>query len=74
MLNDIRLRGVFEPFRGRLGLNTSAVADVLLGLSIIAKEFPEIREIDINPLIIQPDGNPVAARCVGRTIRPLITW
>lgn len=68
-LNDVDMEDMFEQlssksllndFRGEREVNKTAVKKILKGLSDIAQSFPHIKEIDINPLIIQPDGLPVA--------------
>ncbi len=68
-LNDVDMDDMFEQlssktllnaFRGEKKVNKTAIKTILKGLSDIAKAFPDIKEIDINPLIIQPDGSPVA--------------
>jgi acyl-CoA synthetase (NDP forming) len=47
-------------FRGEAACDVPALKTVLKGLSDLALAWPQIREIDINPLIIAPDGRPVA--------------
>ena len=37
-----------------------ALADVMTKLAGLATAVPEIREIDLNPLVLRPDGTPVA--------------
>ncbi|WP_299981035.1 acetate--CoA ligase family protein [Desulfobacula sp.] len=68
-LNDADMDDMFEQlsskkllaeFRGEKAVKKQAVKKILKGLSDIALTYPNIREIDINPLIIQPDGFPVA--------------
>ncbi len=55
------LRGaaVLEAFRGEPAVDGGALAQVLLAVSRLAMDYPEIREIDINPLKIEGD-RPVA--------------
>jgi len=68
-LNDVDMDDMFEQlsskrllndFRGEKAVDKQAVKTILKGLSDMALAYPEIKEIDINPLIIQPDGSPVA--------------
>ena len=68
-LNDADMEDMFEQlsskrllndFRGEKAVKKRAVKKILRGLSDIALAYPNIKEIDINPLIIQPDGSPVA--------------
>ncbi len=48
-----------RPFRGEPAVDMDALADVLLGLSRLALERPDIASVDLNPLIISGD-RPVA--------------
>ncbi|HIF97674.1 MAG TPA: hypothetical protein EYQ54_11720 [Myxococcales bacterium] len=50
---------VTEPFRGEPRLDRAALAKVLLGLSRLAAERPDIVSVDLNPLIVSR-GRPVA--------------
>jgi acyl-CoA synthetase (NDP forming)/GNAT superfamily N-acetyltransferase len=47
---------VLRGFRGAPAGNLAAVEDVLLRVARLADEIPQIREMDINPLIVTPDG------------------
>ena len=60
MLNNLRSKALLGSFRGETAVNRTTLKSVLRGLSDIAMACPGIREIDINPLIISPDGSPVA--------------
>jgi acyl-CoA synthetase (NDP forming) len=57
MLEDIKSRSVLENFRGQLAVDREALARTLTGLSRLAADFPEIREVDINPLIADEKGS-----------------
>lgn len=68
-LNDADIEDMFEQlsskkllndFRGEKKADKDAIKTILKGLSKIALTYPDIKEMDINPLIIQPDGSPVA--------------
>jgi acyl-CoA synthetase (NDP forming) len=60
MFAEIRSRKMLGAFRGEAAVDMAALRKILQGLSDLAIRFPQIKEIDINPLIIQPDGRPVA--------------
>jgi acyl-CoA synthetase (NDP forming) len=51
---------ILNAFRGEAACDTRVLKAVLKGISDLAVSRPDIQEIDINPLIIQPDGGPVA--------------
>lgn len=59
LIGSIRNRALLEPFRGEPAVDTDAVADILLALSRLTAEHPEVRSVDLNPLIIH-DGSPIA--------------
>lgn len=60
MMEDLRGRKILDAFRGMPPVNREALADILITLGTIGLENPPIREIDINPLKIRPDGLPIA--------------
>ena len=60
MLDGLNAETLMGPFRGEAAPDRAALRQVLQGLSDLATTFPEIREVDINPLIVRPEGTPVA--------------
>jgi acyl-CoA synthetase (NDP forming) len=56
MINSIRAAKVFESFRGQPPVDTKAIAECLERLSQLIVDFPEITELDINPLIVHAEG------------------
>ena len=56
-------------FRGAPAADAAALADVLLRLSQLADDFPELAELDLNPVIALPDGAVVVDARV-RVARP----
>ncbi|MCF8075264.1 MAG: acetate--CoA ligase family protein [Desulfotignum sp.] len=60
MLTTFPGADLLNAFRGESACDLQTLKTVLKGLSDLALSRPEIREIDINPLIIAPDGRPVA--------------
>jgi succinyl-CoA synthetase beta subunit len=59
MIADIKASGLLGPCRGMPAVDAQALADLLVRLSFIPLIHPEIREIDMNPLIIS-GAKPVA--------------
>ncbi|MCG8587943.1 MAG: acetate--CoA ligase family protein, partial [Proteobacteria bacterium] len=49
-----------KPFRGAAAVDLDALADVLVGLSELAAARPDVRSVDLNPLIVTAAGLPVA--------------
>lgn len=60
MLEGISSRKLLHFFRGEAAADREQLIQTLLGLSRLGMENPEIQEIDINPLIISPDGKVTA--------------
>jgi acyl-CoA synthetase (NDP forming) len=60
MFSEIRSKKLLGAFRGEAAVDKGALRNILMGLSDLALKYPDIQEIDINPLIVQPDGCPVA--------------
>jgi acyl-CoA synthetase (NDP forming) len=60
MMDELKARKLLDDFRGESALNREQLLWVLMGLSRLAMEYPEIKEVDINPLIVAPDGNVTA--------------
>ena len=56
MIHSIRAAKVFEGFRGEPPADTEAIAECLERLSQLVADFPEISELDINPLIVHARG------------------
>ncbi len=57
MLEDIRAKSLLGDFRGEKAVDRNQLIQTLTGLSRIGMEYPDIAEIDINPLLITPEGN-----------------
>ncbi len=56
MLEDIRAKSLLGDFRGEKAVDRNQLIRALTGLSRIGIEYPDIAEIDINPLLITPEG------------------
>ncbi len=56
MIASIRSRSLIGPFRGEHAVDRQTLIQTLMGLSAIAADFPEIAEIDINPIIVAATG------------------
>ena len=57
MLKEIKATTLLDDFRGEKKVDRHQLVKILVGLSTIAMEHPDIIEIDINPIIVKPDGN-----------------
>jgi acetyltransferase len=61
MLDEIRARAILEGVRGGRPADKAAIVDALLRVSQLVQEFPEIVELDINPLVVYERGQGVVA-------------
>jgi len=52
MISEINAYGFLRGARGQKSADIDAIADVLVRVSVLACEHPEIVELDINPLIV----------------------
>ena len=56
LISRTRISKQMHAFRGRAPVNVAAVSAVLIALSAILAEIPEIAELDINPLCANAKG------------------
>ena len=61
LLNEIRATPLLDGVRGEPPADKEALADALLRISQLVTDFPEIVELDINPLIVYEEGHGVLA-------------
>ena len=54
-------------FRGRPAADVAAIEDLLLRISRLAEDVPEIEQIDLNPVLALPPGD--GCRIVDARIR-----
>src|ERR1035437_1932921 len=60
MIQELHAKKLLGEFRGEKAPDMDALVKVLVGLSEIAMTIPEIKEIDINPLLVNPEGKVTA--------------
>ena len=56
MVREIKSYPILRGVRGEPGVDVKALEDVLLSVSQIAMDFPEIVECDLNPVMAGPQG------------------
>ncbi len=61
MVHDIRGYPLLAGFRGSEPMDEDAIVDALVRLSRLSVDFPEIQELDINPVIVMPRGKGLRA-------------
>jgi acetate---CoA ligase (ADP-forming) len=60
-LNSGKMRFLFQGARGQKKYNLEEIAGILMGISSMALEIPEIREFDINPLFVYNNSQEAVA-------------
>ncbi|WP_044346797.1 acetate--CoA ligase family protein [Dethiosulfatarculus sandiegensis] len=50
MINSIKALPVLKGYRGQPGMDLNRLADILTRVSLLARDVPQIKEMDINPL------------------------
>ena len=56
MLTQIRAHALLDGVRGQPPIDKAAIVDTLLRISQLVQDFPEVIEMDINPLMVYPQG------------------
>src|SRR5690554_6420749 len=65
MLESLQIYPLLEGYRGAPRKNIEKLVEVLIRMSYLAADYPEIKELDINPLIVTPtDAIALDARIV----------
>jgi acetyltransferase len=59
LMRKTRIHGLLEGYRGTSAADLDALGRVLVGVSWMVIDFPQIGELDVNPLAIS-DGGPIA--------------
>ncbi len=55
MLESLRSWPLLQGYRGRPAVNIDRLIEVLMRLSYLVADYPEIAELDVNPLLVTPD-------------------
>lgn len=61
MLAELRGTAILGPFRGRPASDIPAIADIIVRVSQLLTELPEIREMDLNPVMAGQAGEGAVA-------------
>jgi acetyltransferase len=54
LIGSVRMARLFEGFRGLPPSDTQALEDLLLRLSALVEDIPQISELDLNPVKVMP--------------------
>lgn len=56
MLEKLKIYPLLSGYRGKAPVNVDKLLEVLIRMSYLAADYPEITELDINPLLATPGG------------------
>jgi acyl-CoA synthetase (NDP forming)/GNAT superfamily N-acetyltransferase len=56
LISSVRAAPLLRGYRGTPAADLDALRDLLLRVSRLAEDLPEITELDLNPVIARPDG------------------
>lgn len=56
MLESLRSWPLLAGYRGRPGVDVDALVGSLIRLSYLVAEMPQVKELDVNPLLVTPEG------------------
>ncbi|WP_339907422.1 bifunctional acetate--CoA ligase family protein/GNAT family N-acetyltransferase [Symmachiella dynata] len=56
MLESLRSWPLLSGYRGGAAVNVDRLIEVLIRLSYLVADYPEIKELDVNPLLVTPDA------------------
>jgi acetyltransferase len=56
LISELRAHALRDGVRGKPPLDKDAIVDALLRIAQLVQDFPEIVELDINPLMVYPQG------------------
>ena len=55
MIESLKIYPLLKGYRGSKPKNIDKLIEVLIRLSYLAADYPEIEELDINPIVVTPD-------------------
>ncbi len=56
VIQQTRINSLLEGYRDRPAANFEAISDVLVRVSVLVADHPELRELDVNPLLADESG------------------
>lgn len=54
-LESLKSWPLLQGYRGKPGVNIDRLIEVLMRFSYLVADYPEIKELDVNPLLVTPD-------------------
>ena len=69
MVRELRAAPLLRGYRGAPAADIAGVEELILRVSLLVDEVPELAELDLNPVVVRPDG--VVAVDVKARVRPV---
>lgn len=60
MIEEIRASRMFSEFRGKKAKDKKAIANIIMRTSQLVMDFPQIQELDMNPIFLYEEGEGAA--------------
>lgn len=60
MIDELISQKLLGSFRNEAAVDREQLVNVLIGLSRLAMELPHVKEVDVNPLLVEPNGHVTA--------------
>lgn len=71
MIDSLKSSALLGPFRGENAADRDALIKTLTGLSRLGVDRPDVLEVDVNPLLVGPDGSVSAVDALVVTGQPM---
>ncbi|MDG4869284.1 acetate--CoA ligase family protein, partial [Guyparkeria sp. 1SP6A2] len=68
MVEQIKAQKVLDGVRGAAGVDKPALVALLMQVSRLVEAYPEIQELDLNPVLAYPQGHPTGYAIVDARI------
>ncbi len=56
LLQSLRIYPILRGVRGQSGVALPCLEDIILSLSRLSQDYPEIKEMDLNPVVANAEG------------------
>ncbi|HUF97985.1 MAG TPA: acetate--CoA ligase family protein [Ilumatobacter sp.] len=71
LIDSLATQKLFDAFRGEAAVDRAALIRLLVGLGQLAVDRPDVASVDVNPLIVTPDGLPIAVDALVEVGEPI---
>jgi acyl-CoA synthetase (NDP forming) len=68
MMEEIRSYALLEGVRGQAAADIDALKDAILRIGLMVWDLPDLKDLDINPILVYDEGKGVSALDVKMTL------